>query len=56
MKGNHKCETISLITRKYFKEEKIDINIIKEEDGILINIHGTGRHKTTLQQDIIRDQ
>jgi hypothetical protein len=30
------------------------INIIEEEDGILINFHGIGCHKTTLQQDIIR--
>jgi hypothetical protein len=34
----------------------VDISIIKEEDGILINIHGTRHHKTTLQQDIIKDQ
>jgi hypothetical protein len=31
---------------KDFKEEKkIDIRIIKEEDGIRINIHGTMYHK-----------
>jgi hypothetical protein len=42
---------------KHFKEDKKDdINIMKEEDGILINIHGTKYHQTTLQQDIIRDQ
>jgi hypothetical protein len=43
--------------RKDFKKDKkVDINIIKEEDGILVNIHGTRHHKTTLQQAIIRDQ
>jgi hypothetical protein len=47
----------TLITRKNFKEEKkVDINIMKEEDGILLNIHGTRHHKNTLQQDIIRDR
>jgi hypothetical protein len=41
---------------KYFKEGKnIDIDIIKEEYEILVNIHGIGYHKTTLRQDIIRD-
>jgi hypothetical protein len=46
----------TLIIRKYFKEDKkIHINIIKEEDGIIINIHGIWHHKTTLQQDIIID-
>jgi hypothetical protein len=34
----------------------VDINIFKEEDGILINIHGTRHHNTTLQQDIIKEQ
>jgi hypothetical protein len=35
-----------LITRKYFKEDKkVDINIIKEEYGILVNIHGTRNQK-----------
>jgi hypothetical protein len=29
---------------------------MKEEDGILVNIHGTRDHQTTLQQAIIRDQ
>ena len=29
---------------------------MKEEDGILVNIHGTRDHQTTLQQVIIRDQ
>ena len=26
---------------------------MKEEDGILVNIHGTRYHKTTIQQAII---
>jgi hypothetical protein len=34
----------------------VDINIIKEEDGILFNIHGTRNHRTIIQQDIIIDQ
>jgi hypothetical protein len=34
----------------------VDINIKKEEDGFLINIHGTRNQKITLQQSIIRDQ
>ena len=47
----------TLISRKDFKEYKnIDINITKEEDGILINIHGIWHHKTIIQQDIIIDQ
>jgi hypothetical protein len=29
---------------------------MKEEDGILVNIHGTRDHQTTLQQAIIKDQ
>ena len=29
---------------------------MKEEDGILVNIHGTRHHQTTLQQAIIKDQ
>jgi hypothetical protein len=29
---------------------------MKEEDGILFNIHGTRDHQTTLQQTIMRDQ
>jgi hypothetical protein len=29
---------------------------MKEEDGVLVNIHGTRHHKTTLQQAIIRDE
>jgi hypothetical protein len=29
---------------------------MKEEGGILVNIHGTRNHQTTLQQDIIIDQ
>jgi hypothetical protein len=42
--------------RKYFKEDqKININIIKEEYGRIINIHGIWYKKTTLQQDIIID-
>jgi hypothetical protein len=41
---------------KDFKEDNtVDINIIKEEDGIIVNIHGTRHYKTTLQQDIISD-
>ena len=56
MKKN--CQTWNhidtLITRKDFsKDKKIDINIIKEEDEILINIHGIRHHKTIIQQDII---
>ena len=44
----------TLITKKYLNEDKkIEIRIIKEEDGIIINIHGTKHCKTTLQQDII---
>jgi hypothetical protein len=27
-----------------------------KKDGIIINIYGARHHKTTLQQDIIRDQ
>jgi hypothetical protein len=42
---------------KDFKEDKkIDINIIKEEDEMLINSHGTWHHKTTLQHIIIKYQ
>ena len=29
---------------------------MKEEDGILVNIHGTRDHQINLQQAIIRDQ
>jgi hypothetical protein len=29
---------------------------MKEEDGILGNIHGTRNHQATLQQYIIKDQ
>ena len=48
---------IELITKKHFKEyKKDDINIMKEEDGILVNIHGTRHHQSTLQKDIIGDQ
>jgi hypothetical protein len=44
----------TLIIIKYFKEDKnINISIIKEEDGILINIHGIWHEKTIIQQDII---
>jgi hypothetical protein len=47
----------TLIIRKDFKEEKkINIDIIKEEDGIIINIHGIWYHKTIIQQDIIIDR
>jgi hypothetical protein len=44
--------------KKDFKEDKkIDINITNlDEDGILINIHGTRHHKTIIQQDVIIDQ
>jgi hypothetical protein len=36
----------TLITRKHFKEDKkVDINIMKEEDGMLVNIHGTRHHR-----------
>jgi hypothetical protein len=46
----------TLIIRKDFKEDKrINIKIIKEEDGIIINIHGIWHHKTIIQQDIIID-
>ena len=59
MKENHQMwnHIDTLITKKDLKEDKkIDINIIKEDDGILINVHRTWHHKTTLQQVIIRDQ
>ena len=47
----------TLITKKYFKEEKkLNIRIFKEEDGIVINIHGTWHHETIIQKAIIRDQ
>jgi hypothetical protein len=47
----------SNVTNKHFKEDKKEyINIMKEEDGILVNIHGTRHHQSTLQQAIIRDQ
>jgi len=47
----------TLITRKHVKEDKkTDINIIKEEDGILIYIHGIWHNKTIIQQDIIIGQ
>jgi hypothetical protein len=36
-----------------YQDKKDDINLMKEEDGILVNIHGTRDHKTTLQQVII---
>jgi hypothetical protein len=53
-KGNH---INSLITRKDFKEnKKINIYIIREEYGILINIHGMGNRKTIIQYDIIKNQ
>jgi hypothetical protein len=61
IKSEDKCQKWNhidtLITRKHFKEEKkVDIKIMKEEDGILVNIHGTRHHKITLQKAIIRDQ
>jgi hypothetical protein len=47
----------TLIIWKVFKEDKeININIIKEEYGIIINIHGIWHKKTTIQQDIIIGQ
>jgi hypothetical protein len=47
----------TLIIWKVFKEDKeININIIKEEYGIIINIHGIWHQKTIIQQDIIIDQ
>jgi hypothetical protein len=47
----------TLITGKPSKEDKkVAISIIKEEDEILVNIHGTRHHQTTLQQVIIKDQ
>ena len=46
-----------IVTNKHFKEDnKDDINIMKEEDGILVNIHGTRNHQTSLQKSIIKDQ
>jgi hypothetical protein len=40
-----------IITKKDLKEENnININIIKEEYGTLINILGAGNHKTIFQQ------
>ena len=47
----------TLIIWKVFKEDKeININIIQEEYGIIINIHGIWHQKTTIQQDIIIGQ
>jgi hypothetical protein len=47
----------TLIIMKDLKEDKtINIDIIKEEDGIIINIHGIWHHKTIIQQDTIIDQ
>jgi hypothetical protein len=52
--GNH---IDTLISKEVFKEDKkIDINTINQEEGILINIHGTRHHKTSIQKDIIKDQ
>jgi hypothetical protein len=51
VKENHKMLNYidTLITMKDLKEDnKDDINIIKEECGVLFNIHGTRHHKTTL--------
>jgi hypothetical protein len=59
MNKNHQMSNKidTLIIRKDFKEDKkIDINIIKEEDGILINIHGIWNHKIIIPQDVIIDQ
>jgi hypothetical protein len=45
MKENHHMlnHIGTLITKKGFKKDKkININITKEEDGIINNIHGTG--------------
>jgi hypothetical protein len=48
----------TLITTKYFKEDKkFDMSVIKEEDKIVINIHGTRHHKTKFhlaQQILVR--
>jgi hypothetical protein len=42
---------------KFFKEDKnINIKIIKEEYGIIINIHGIWHHETIIQQNSIMDQ
>ena len=47
----------TLITEKNFKgDKKVDINIIEEEYGVLVNIRGTRNHKTIIPQDIIIDQ
>ena len=47
----------TLITKKHFKEDnKVNIDIIDKEDGIIINIHGIWNHKTIIQQDISIDQ
>ena len=39
-----------------FQGRQRQYNIMKEEDGIIVNIHGTRHHQTTLQQDSIKDQ
>jgi hypothetical protein len=47
----------TLITRKHFKEDKkVNINIMKEEDRILVSIHGIRHHKTILQEAVIKYQ
>jgi hypothetical protein len=47
----------TLIIIKDFKEDKkINIDIVKEEYGIIINIHGLWNHKTIIQKDIIINQ
>ena len=59
VKENHQIlnHINTLVTRKDFKEhKKVDINIMKEEAVILVNIHGTRNNQITLQQAIIRDQ
>jgi UDP-N-acetyl-D-mannosaminuronate dehydrogenase len=51
MKKNHQMpnDIDTLIIRKDLKEyKKIDINIIKKEYGILINIHRIWHHKTII--------
>jgi hypothetical protein len=59
MKANRQMRNHNdtLIAKKVFKEDtKIDIDITKEEYGIINNIHGMGNQKTIIQHDITRDQ
>jgi hypothetical protein len=59
MKKNHQMSNHieTLIIRKNCKEDKkINIDIIKEEDGIIININGIGHQKSIIKQDIMIDQ